>query len=716
MKVVVLGAGCEVGRSCVILEHEGKQVMFDCGLHPALSGVGALPVFEAISIEKVNLCLVTHFHLDHCGAVPYLVGKTSFKGTIVMTEPTRVICRLMWADYEKMGKTLQGQTKIGEEGYAMDELITGSGLFNSEDVKKAFEMIRTIDFHEEIEIDGIKLTCYGAGHVLGACMFMVEIGGIRVLYTGDYSSEQDRHVPKAEIPPIDVHLLICESTYGTRIHDERTQRETRLIRSILNAVDNGGKCLLPVFALGRAQEILLILEEYWKANRRLHRVPIFYISPLSSKALKVYETFIGVCGEHIKRRVQQGENPYHFTHIKYAPTVDSVRSHLLRDAPCVIMTSPGMLQGGPSRDVFEIIAPDNRNGVILTGYTVKGTLADELKKEPDVIKLEDNIIKRRCFIEQISFSAHADYNQTRDFIDNLQVPNVLLVHGERKEMKRLHDKLLEDRPNLSVFMPEILQSVTFNFKRESRLLAVGKLAKELPALCEEGKTVEATVLCSGDIKRVMYKSELPEYFSDTCFVEEELSVEFPYSMAQLRSSLDTIFESLEDLNIDGTECLIICERVKATIIDNTLKLTFKSNPLSDMIADVTTIAAMGINRLTRPSLDSRIDYDKFFKTVLIYLSEMFGTLYTIDEKFIDPNSYIESIAVKKDYWFTIDTNSLPDPKSLIIVEITDIASGTSIICAINISDRKVICDDLETKDRILGVLKRVQMALLPVSL
>lgn len=106
------------------------------------------------------------------------------------------------------------------------------------------------------------------------------------------------------------------------------------------------------------------------------------------------------------------------------------------------MTSPGMLQGGPSRDVFEIIAPDNRNGVILTGYTVKGTLADELKKEPDVIKLEDNIIKRRCFIEQISFSAHADYNQTRDFIDNLQVPNVLLVHGERKEMKRLHDKLL----------------------------------------------------------------------------------------------------------------------------------------------------------------------------------------------------------------------------------------------------------------------------------
>lgn len=137
----------------------------------------------------------------------------------------------------------------------MDELITGSGLFNSEDVKKAFEMIRTIDFHEEIEIDGIKLTCYGAGHVLGACMFMVEIGGIRVLYTGDYSSEQDRHVPKAEIPPIDVHLLICESTYGTRIHDERTQRETRLIRSILNAVDNGGKCLLPVFALGKLQLI-----------------------------------------------------------------------------------------------------------------------------------------------------------------------------------------------------------------------------------------------------------------------------------------------------------------------------------------------------------------------------------------------------------------------------------------------------------------------------
>uniref|UniRef100_A0A3B0N9A1 Cleavage and polyadenylation specificty factor, subunit, putative n=1 Tax=Theileria annulata TaxID=5874 RepID=A0A3B0N9A1_THEAN len=639
VRITVLGAGCEVGRSCVYVERDNSCLMFDCGLHPALSGVGALPVFEAVDISKVEVCLVTHFHLDHCGAVPYLLSKTKFNGRILMTPASKSICHLLWTDYARMEQLLTVKT-IFDDDDGMDELVCGSGLYSFEDVEYALDRIETIDFHQEFTVNDIKISCYRAGHVLGACMFLVEIDGVRILYTGDYSVEKDKHLPSAEIPSTNVHLLISESTYGIRVHEERSQREMRFLHVVMDIIMREGKCLLPVFALGRSQEILLILDNYWENNRQLHNVPIFYISPLASKSLRVYETFVGQCGDYIKQSVYNGFNPFDFKFVKYARSIKQIRNYLLRDGPCIIMTSPGMLQGGPSLEVFELICPDNRNGVVLTGYTVKGTLADELKKDPEFINLGNKVVKPRCSVEQISFSAHADYNQTKDFIKKLSVPNVILVHGERNEMKRMKDKLEEDIRQLTVFMPEVLQEITLTFTPQRFVDAVGSLSSNLHELSNtttndvnsvntntkntngiNGDSVEhvdellSGVLVKDTDVRLLYTEDVKEFSKlPVSSLNQKMTFTFPHKLEQLVKVLKSVYEQV-DLKSEN----------EAVVLNHVT-----SGPVSDLIVD--SIILMAIDLITGcDSLMEEVNFrsnlsveDSFLKSAEIQLVQKFG--------------------------------------------------------------------------------------------
>ncbi|ORM42301.1 Cleavage and polyadenylation specificity factor subunit 3 [Babesia sp. Xinjiang] len=651
--ITVLGAGCEVGRSCVFAESGKCNVMFDCGLHPALSGVGALPVFEAIDLSKVDICLITHFHLDHCGAVPYLLSKTAFKGRIFMTYATKAICHLLWTDYARM-EQLQTVKSIfertgpnNEEGSEqkegiMDELICGSGLYSFEDVEYALEKIETIDFHEEKDVDGIKISCFRAGHVLGASMFLVEMDGVRILYTGDYSTEIDRHVPCAEIPPINAHVLICESTYGIRIHEERLQRERRFLRVVIEVVTRGGKCLLPVFALGRAQEILLILDEYWEANPNLQSVPIFYISPLAQKSLRVYETFVGLCGDYVKECVHNGLNPFSFKFVRYAKTISEISQYLRSDGPCVVMTSPGMLQGGPSLQIFEKIASDNKNGVVLTGYTVKGTLADELRRDPDVINVGNKTIKRKCTVEQISFSAHADYHQTKEFIRELAVPNVILVHGERTEMARMRDKLAEEISEISVFMPEVLQVITLNFTPDTTIHAVGELALDAKdiaakgAVPNENKQISSVVIVNDRGARIMYADDIEQCASlELSDVEQEMTIEFNGTIEHLQSSLKAIYDSVE--YVSGKE-LIVAGVVTLVVSDGHMTTKWITSPVADLIADSVNMIAIQLIVNPRESMSAAqannviMDKSVFFRIARKQLAAKFGEPVELDLK------------------------------------------------------------------------------------
>ena len=149
-------------------------------------------------------------------------------------------------------------------------------LFDERDIEKTLFKIKTIDYHQTVELNGIKFTAYRAGHVLGASMFLIEIDGLKILYTGDYSREEDRHLKPAEVPDCEIDVLIVESTYGVQTHQSREIRENLFTKYVTEIVTRGGKCLMPVFALGRAQELLLILNEHWAKHPELAHIPIYY--------------------------------------------------------------------------------------------------------------------------------------------------------------------------------------------------------------------------------------------------------------------------------------------------------------------------------------------------------------------------------------------------------------------------------------------------------
>ncbi|OMO76923.1 Beta-lactamase-like protein [Corchorus capsularis] len=257
-------AGNEVGRSCVYMSYKGKNVLFDCGIHPAYSGCAALPYFEEIDPSTIDVLLITHFHLDHAASLPYFLEKTEFRGRVFMTHATKAIYKLLLTDYVKV-------SKVSKEDM----------LFDEQDINRSMDKIEVIDFHSLVEVNGIKFWSYTAGHVLGAAMFMVDIAGVRVLYTGDYSREEDRHLRAAELPELSPDICIIESTYGVQLHQPRHIREKRFTDVIHSTVSQGGRVLIPAFALGRAQELLLILDEYWSNHPEFHNIPIYYASPLA---------------------------------------------------------------------------------------------------------------------------------------------------------------------------------------------------------------------------------------------------------------------------------------------------------------------------------------------------------------------------------------------------------------------------------------------------
>lgn len=415
-----LGAGNEVGRSCIHISHKNREILLDCGVHPAYSGVSSLPFLDLIDLSKIDAILITHFHLDHAAALPFLTEKTEFKGKVYMTHPTKAILKWLLNDYIRVINSSSEQD-----------------FYTEQDLQNCYDKIIPIDYHQQINIKGIKATALNAGHVLGAAMFLLEIEKTKILYTGDFSREEDRHLKAAESPKCTLDGLITESTYGVQCHLPRVERESRFTSIVSNVVQRGGRCLLPVFALGRAQELLLILEEHWEENPHLKGIPIYYASALAQKCMTVYQTYINMMNERIQK-ISLTKNPFDFRNVESIKDV-----HTFKDAgPCVMMASPGMLQSGFSRDLFERWCSNEKNGVVIPGYCVEGTLAKEILSEPkEVESIKGGMLRLNMTVEYISFSAHVDYTQNVQFIDDCRPKNLFFVHGEANEMMRLRNSI-----------------------------------------------------------------------------------------------------------------------------------------------------------------------------------------------------------------------------------------------------------------------------------
>ena len=291
-------------------------------------------------------------------------------------------------------------------------------------------------------------------------MFLIEIAGLKILFTGDYSREDDRHLISAEVPKgIKIDVLITESTYGIASHIPRPERETALMKSITGILNRGGRVLMPVFALGRAQELLLILDEYWARHPEYQKIPIYYASNLARKCMVVYQTYVGAMNDNIKnvfrQRMAEAEQagdvgkagPWDFRFVRSLKNLERFDDV----GECIMLASPGMFQNGVSRELLERWAPSEKNGVVITGYSVEGTMAKQIMNEPDSIpaimgsrngpmmgrrgpgpngEAEKTMIPRRCSVEEFSFAAHVDGVENREFIEEIAAPVVVSCLSE----------------------------------------------------------------------------------------------------------------------------------------------------------------------------------------------------------------------------------------------------------------------------------------------
>ncbi|CAL8088600.1 unnamed protein product [Orchesella dallaii] len=606
-----LGAGQEVGRSCIMLEFKGKKIMLDIGIHPGHTGMEALPFVDLIDADEVDLLLVSHFHLDHAGALPWFLLKTAFKGRCFMTHATKAIYRWLLADYIKVSN-----------------ISTDHILYTEADLEASMDKIETINFHEEKEIKGVKFWAYHAGHVLGAAMFMIEIAGVKVLYTGDFSRQEDRHLMAAELPTMRPDVMIVESTYGTHIHEKREDRETRFTSIVHDIVGRGGRCLIPVFALGRAQELLLILDEYWALHPELHEIPIYYASSLAKKCMSVYQTYVNFMNERIRRQIAVS-NPFVFKHISNLKSID----HFDDVGPCVVMASPGMMQSGLSRELFEMWCTDPKNGVIIAGYVVEGTLAKQILSEPeDVTLLSGAKVPLKMSVDYISFSAHTDYEQTSEFIRILKPPHIVLVHGEQNEMGRLKAALIreyeDEGKHIDVYNPKNTQAVELRFKGEKMAKVMGALAVEKPV---NGKRISGILVKRNFNYHIVAPQDLSKYTDlNMSVVTQRQSICFSGSFDLLHHMLVQLAKEVEVMESKGKEKRVIrvFDVIDVVYEKGLVTVEWVASPVNDMFADAALTAILQADSIEvhpndfPPPPDTNLDHIK--ECVIDTLLDMFG--------------------------------------------------------------------------------------------
>ncbi|EOB12953.1 Cleavage and polyadenylation specificity factor subunit 3, partial [Nosema bombycis CQ1] len=448
-----------------------------------------------------------------------------------MTHPTKAILRWLLDDYIRIINA-----------------SSDTDFYSEKDLSNCYNKIISVDYHQEINIGGIKIVALNAGHVLGAAMCLIKIEDSVVLYTGDFSREEDRHLKAAESPGCKVDALITESTYGVQCHLSREEREERFISVIHEIVARGGRCLMPVFALGRAQELLLILEEHWAANPSIQHIPIYYASSLAKKCMSAYQTYINMMNDRIKK-ISLVKNPFSFQFIKNLKGMDFFEDN----TPCVIMASPAMLQSGMSRELFE-----------------RWYILNEPK---EITSMKGHVLKLNMSVEYISFSAHVDFTQNSEFIDECQPRHLFFVHGEANEMNRLKNviqhKNEKNGVEMELFTLKNGESGDFEVRKRSEAKAIG---------CPEGE-FEGIVVRNHDDIQIYSTTDMKDIKYKPIVFCQKQKIPFNSTFVLLKQIL---FESFD--NIEENDGSLIIRNVFISLKGNEVILEWKSNYIDDVIA------------------------------------------------------------------------------------------------------------------------------------
>lgn len=434
VSLITLGGFSQVGRSCMLLSTPESKILVDCGINPgAKHPMDSFPRldFLDITLDELDAIVIGHAHLDHTGFLPALC-KFGYKGPIYCTEPTLPMMNLIQLDAIKVAAA-QGRTP----------------MYAERDVKQIMKQAITLPYGTVTDISpDIKLVLANAGHILGSalCHFHIGNGDHNFVYSGDIKFGKSILFEAASWNFPRVETLLIESTYGAKedIQPTRQEVESAFINAVNNTLADGGKVLIPIPAVGRAQEIMMVIDHYMKSGEMVE-APVF-TEGMISEASAIHEAYPEYLARELKQKIlETDDNPFdseYFTNIEHA----DAREEPMRDnSPCIILATSGMLEGGPVLEYFKNIAPDKKNKVLFVSYQVNGTMGRRVldgSKQVTMLGKEGKVevVTINCSVEKLDgFSGHSDYNQLMSFVQRLRpkLRRVLVNHGERRKSENL---------------------------------------------------------------------------------------------------------------------------------------------------------------------------------------------------------------------------------------------------------------------------------------
>lgn len=468
----------EIGGSCIYIEIAGKKILLDCGIRQSASK-DPIPDFRTIQEQGgLDGIIISHAHMDHIGTLP-IISKAYPGVRIYMTAMTAELTRVLLYDSLKIMK------------YKEDEIPH----YSEQDVLAMLNRIYPLGYQTSFPVfDNFDLTFYPAGHIAGAaCTYLMTEEG-SLFYSGDFSCFSQRTIEGIRIPrQLRPDVSILETTYGNRLHANRMTEEKRLVELVKKCVAEQKKILIPVFALGRAQEVLLILRTAIQ-NQEIPAVPV-YVDGMVRDINVMYTRNPLYLKNALGRRILKGNEPFYTKEILPVKPLQDREELLNISGPAVFLSSSGMLTGGPSAQYAGRLASSEQACIIITGYQDEESPGRELLnllENPEEAELTVNgrTVPVRCQIEQVGLSAHGDKSEIISLVNQLSCRRVFLVHGSWEAMEELGSELAGEDYRRQIYLPECGQEYDVQLHRKRKQILhqlPHALAMERPFTEEDGK-------------------------------------------------------------------------------------------------------------------------------------------------------------------------------------------------------------------------------------
>jgi len=427
VRVTALGGCREVGRSCFLLSTPETKVLIDCGVNVGSdeNGTPYLYIPEVTPISQLDAVVLTHAHLDHSGLIP-LLYKYGYEGPVYCTPPTRDLMALLQLDFidvaAKEGKTIP---------------------YPSTMIRETLKHTITLDYGGVTDIaPDMKLTMHNAGHILGSSVvhFHVGDGLYNIAFTGDHKYEKTRLFDPAVNTFPRIETIITEATYGGSrdMQPSRKEAEAQLKRIVQETVARGGTVLIPAFAVGRSQEVMLVLEEAIRKGE-IDNVPV-YLDGMIWEATAIHTTYPEYLNSDLRTMIfHKGMNPFLADCFEQVDSQKKRQELLTNRVPGVVLATSGMLNGGPIMEYLRAYGPDERNSLVFVGYQAEGTMGRRLQKGWNEIPVHQNgksdVITVNLQVQTADgFSGHSDRKQLMDYIKKMKPrpEHVLTEHGDEK--------------------------------------------------------------------------------------------------------------------------------------------------------------------------------------------------------------------------------------------------------------------------------------------